>query len=633
MPWKIGDVDSFKPGLTDTQKRTWVMVANNLLQKCMDGGKTDAQCAPSAIRQANAVAQRVSKAAESAEMPTPLTDAQVWQAFGEAQAAAQTTLRTLHGLYNGEAIPSAGLREALGTAIDALTWTWGRSPEQRELGTLSVEEAVALAATTLTEAADLLLQDDSQDARRCRVRQAITGYLAAERAKAIAAGEMPEWRVMDSCYPYIRDLYDESVVFEYKDRLFRADYTVATDGTVTLGPIAPVQIAYVRADPPVAPGDTTEPLEAELDDPTPGAESATIALTSEIVPLEEGRVVAADGTVDVRLISPGWGSSGYYSADVLRTCGPKIFQAGTQMFMDHPTAEEAAARPGGSMQRLGGALVTSAEWRDQPEPGLYAKARVFAPYDGLLEQVAPYTGVSIRALGVGKVGYAEGRQGRIVTDMTHGQSVDFVTRPGRGGRVIEMLESARQGTLATLMQEMGAETPAAPIHTKEAQVKPEEMTALIDSMNTKLAAAEERVQASQEQLHRLADRALLAEAQTFVTHALKSMPTLPMVVHARLVDQLTARAPITAAENGDRTLDRVAFTTLVQEAAAGELKYLQEATGYGNGRVLHMNSVDPLTESDDPVKANEAIDASMKEVALAWGMSEGEAAHFARGRG
>ena len=54
MPWSVGDVESHIKGLTDRQKRVWVEVANGALERGEDEG--------SAIRMANAAAQRVGKA-------------------------------------------------------------------------------------------------------------------------------------------------------------------------------------------------------------------------------------------------------------------------------------------------------------------------------------------------------------------------------------------------------------------------------------------------------------------------------------------------------------------------------------------------------------------------------------------
>lgn len=53
MPWTVADVDRFKSGLTQSQKRQWVRIANSVLRDCLDGGGSQSSCEASAIRQAN----------------------------------------------------------------------------------------------------------------------------------------------------------------------------------------------------------------------------------------------------------------------------------------------------------------------------------------------------------------------------------------------------------------------------------------------------------------------------------------------------------------------------------------------------------------------------------------------------
>ena len=53
MPWTTGDVDRFKKGLSDKEKREWVAIANNVLESCLaDGGDRD-ECERKAIMQAS----------------------------------------------------------------------------------------------------------------------------------------------------------------------------------------------------------------------------------------------------------------------------------------------------------------------------------------------------------------------------------------------------------------------------------------------------------------------------------------------------------------------------------------------------------------------------------------------------
>lgn len=175
-------------------------------------------------------------------------------------------------------------------------------------------------------------------------------------------------------------------------------------------------------------------------------ESAAVveAIRGDLVPLTE-RSIRRDGTMALRLISPGWGSSGHYSANVLEQAAhDRVFPAGTHMYIDHPTLSERSERPERSLRDLAAVLETDGIWQAQhPDgPGIYAQARVFAPYRELLAEMAEHIGVSIRASAEVSRGEAEGRRGPIVERIVEAPSVDFVTRAGRGGQVLAILESA-----------------------------------------------------------------------------------------------------------------------------------------------------------------------------------------------
>lgn len=143
----------------------------------------------------------------------------------------------------------------------------------------------------------------------------------------------------------------------------------------------------------------------------------------------------------IKLIDAGWGSSGYYSPAVLAEAAKNgVFPAGTHMYADHPSASEAMDRPERSVKDLAAVTTTPATFADG---GLYAEAQVFTPFREILAEKRDAIGVSIRAAGTAEHGEAEGRTGPIITSLTEGISVDFVTRAGRGGQIVEVLESAR----------------------------------------------------------------------------------------------------------------------------------------------------------------------------------------------
>jgi hypothetical protein len=142
----------------------------------------------------------------------------------------------------------------------------------------------------------------------------------------------------------------------------------------------------------------------------------------------------------VTIINAGWGSSGYYSRELLERDGAKTFPVGTQMFLDHPGRTEESDRPERSVRDLAARIATTPVMAGSE---LVAEAEVFEVWRPVIDSIASDIGLSIRALGETEHGEAEGRQGPIVTALTEGISVDFVTKAGAGGKVGELIESAR----------------------------------------------------------------------------------------------------------------------------------------------------------------------------------------------
>lgn len=155
--------------------------------------------------------------------------------------------------------------------------------------------------------------------------------------------------------------------------------------------------------------------------------------------------VAADtpGRLLVGLITPGWGSSGYYSDQVLENAATdKVWPKGTHVYFDHPTESEKFDRPERSVRDLAAVLTEDATWDGAQ---LSAPADVIGLYKDLVTDpvFVEAVGMSIRAAAETTTGEADGRQGTIITRLTEGISVDLVTHAGRGGKVLAVLESAR----------------------------------------------------------------------------------------------------------------------------------------------------------------------------------------------
>jgi hypothetical protein len=160
---------------------------------------------------------------------------------------------------------------------------------------------------------------------------------------------------------------------------------------------------------------------------------------------------------EAKVIESGWGSSGYYGASMLAEYGPKVFKAGTKVFMNHPSASEASDRPERDVHQLAGKLVSDAVFR---ESGLYAEIEFYSHYAPIIEEMAEDVGLSIHALGNAVEGEAEGRQGPIIESLVEDPftSVDVVTVAGAGGKFVALLESyKRLGEAAELVAETDTE--------------------------------------------------------------------------------------------------------------------------------------------------------------------------------
>lgn len=174
-------------------------------------------------------------------------------------------------------------------------------------------------------------------------------------------------------------------------------------------------------------------------------ESATSTTLAETRPALVAEAAGEGGRFRVQLIDSGWGSSGFYSPEVLAEAArQRVFAEGTQMFADHPRGDGSGLDAHGnrSVQDLWAVLASDASV-DESTGALVAEAQVFAPYRGLVADMASSIGLSIRATGTYEVGEAEGRSGHLITSLDEGLSVDFVVAAGRGGRILELVESAR----------------------------------------------------------------------------------------------------------------------------------------------------------------------------------------------
>lgn len=144
---------------------------------------------------------------------------------------------------------------------------------------------------------------------------------------------------------------------------------------------------------------------------------------------------AADGTYEVILITPGQGSSGYYSESMIAAHAAEAFPKGSHSYLDHTETR--------SPEKLIGVLVE--DTRIHEDGSARNRFKPMPHWAAFVEAVAPYCGLSISASGEASKGEIDGRETNIVESLIPSitNTVDLVSYAGRGGGFAEnLLESA-----------------------------------------------------------------------------------------------------------------------------------------------------------------------------------------------
>jgi len=284
----------------------------------------------------------------------------------------------------------------------------------------------------------------------------------------------------------------------------------------------------------------------------------TLTLVESATTCDVIRLVEAKSDYEIKLIAPGKGSTAFYPAEVLKRDGPKVFKAGTHVYLNHPTAAEEAARPEGDVANLAGVLTTDAAYHESHAkgPGLFARMKVFADHAQMVEEKAPHVGMSIRAFGQQESGKIKDGV-PVLKELTAAESVDVVTHAGAGGMILT--EAARAANHLEEVSDMDAA----------------ELTKL------------------QESNRKLLERALRSDAREQGMELLAGV-SLPQSAKLRAIESvIDAGLP-----QKDGELDKVKFTEALTAAAQREGRYVAELTG--SGRVMGMGV------ASDPAKVREA---------------------------
>lgn len=157
----------------------------------------------------------------------------------------------------------------------------------------------------------------------------------------------------------------------------------------------------------------------------------TITYFTESV--SEAPVKGSKGNYLVSIATPGQGSSGFYSEDMLKSYGPVAFPAGAKSFINHD--------PKRDMRDCIGTFPEGAYWDDDRKQ-LMGELEPFPHWAEFLGSVAEHSGMSIYMAGESD---KDGNVTKLVEDRQNG--CDLVAYPGLvGSGFVEMLESARAGS-------------------------------------------------------------------------------------------------------------------------------------------------------------------------------------------
>ena len=191
-----------------------------------------------------------------------------------------------------------------------------------------------------------------------------------------------------------------------------------------------------------------------------------------------------EGKYRIRIIVPGQGSSGIYTAENLAASAP-LFKAGTEMFIDHPTESEEWERPERSIRDYAGVFLEDATVGE--DGALYTICKVFSGVNEIIQDKWEHIGVSINAWcdePIAETG--------VVPVFAGVRSVDFVTAPGAGGAIIDLLESNRNNSITkegTVDKEI--ESKFSDLDTK--------LTSLIEALGTKFDSIVASIKESKEE--------------------------------------------------------------------------------------------------------------------------------------
>jgi len=336
-----------------------------------------------------------------------------------------------------------------------------------------------------------------------------------------------------------------------------------------------------------------------------------IKLDSDIIPLEESDIKEVN--IPIKIIQPGWGSSGYYSAKLLENSASK-YKAGTLMFWDHPKESEEHDRPERSLRDLAGVLISEGTFKEDGKAGMgiYALCKPFPEFRTNIISMGKHIGISHVARGLSEQGEAEGRKGHIIKSINEVASVDFVTVAGAGGQVVSLFESAKNGgaeeTIKQQEERMEKEL-------KEAQDQLKLKDDELAKEKVAREAAEKKVKENDVRLAEVAKKEMAEKVAAITKTVLVEVKDLPEVSKSKIIVEPIIKE--------DGTLDEIKVKESINARVVAERNYLAELSKAGS--VHGMGD----TTGDETTKKHAQLVESFTSMYLKQGFSKERAAEMA----
>lgn len=283
----------------------------------------------------------------------------------------------------------------------------------------------------------------------------------------------------------------------------------------------------------------------------------------------------ARGLWRATLITPGQGSSGNWTEDVIRRDGPHALKKGAKCFVTHNRMENGEPDP----FSMWGVLASDA-WYEEGV-GLVSDIQVLESWIDKVADVAPHTALSVFLMGEAD---KHGNITAILDDVQNG--VDLVVYPGRpGSSLVEKLyESAKAGTFNR------TEADAAKVETEGLLHMDQEIKDAFDRLNAKVdAIASGKVEVAQAEVD--AD-AVAAEVETQVEARVAKIKDAVEAVKAAEADMLpsSAKSLMESAYKGLDVADGIESAKAVKVEALATLKVEAEKPAAESGHLAETGT-------------------------------------------